>query len=400
MSVRKILFWIHLTIGSLAGMVILIMSVTGVLLMYQRQVTNWFDRDLRATSPRAGAVRLPMETMLAEILSRKGTTPSAITLRADPAAPAEVSYGRNQVFFVNPYTGSVLGEGSRRVRSFFRAAEDWHRWLGANGDHRAAARAVTGACNLGFLFLVITGPFLWIPRKWSWQSVRAVFMFRRGLSGRAQNFNWHNVIGIWCAAPLFLIVISGVVMSYPWANNLLYRVTGNDPPAQGTRQRRGAARRQAQHSGRDAAGGRSLAASNALWMRAAQQVPNWQSLTLRLPASRGAMIFTIDTGSGGRPDQRAQLTLNARTAELVRWEPFSSNNAGRRLRAWFRFLHTGEAGGIAGQTVAGIVTAGAAMLVWTGIFLAFRRLFSYRKCSKKQLSTGLPEQDYAVSTKG
>jgi uncharacterized iron-regulated membrane protein len=112
------------------------------------------------------------------------------------------------------------------------------------------------------------------------------------------------------------------------------------------------------------------------------------------------MIFTIDTGSGGRPDQRAQLTLNARTAELVRWEPFSSNNAGRRLRAWFRFLHTGEAGGIAGQTVAGIVTAGAAMLVWTGIFLAFRRLFSCRKRSKKQLSADLPEQDYAVSTKG
>jgi hypothetical protein len=72
MSFRKLVFWIHLAVGCLAGAIILIMSVTGVLLMYQRQVTNWFDRDLRAASPRAGSGRLPMETVLAGIYSQKG----------------------------------------------------------------------------------------------------------------------------------------------------------------------------------------------------------------------------------------------------------------------------------------------------------------------------------------
>ena len=223
--------------------------------------------------------------------------------------------------------------GSRGIRSFFRTVEDWHRWLGASNEHRAAARAVTGACNLGFLFLVVTGPFLWIPRKWPWQGVRAVLAFRSGLSGRAQDFNWHNVIGIRCAAPLFLIVLSGVVMSYPWATNLLYRVTGNEPPAQAARLRP-ASPHQAQRPVGQAAAEVSLAGFSALWRRAEQQVPGWQSLTLRLPASRGATTFTIDEGNGGRPDQRSQLTLNSQTAELVRWEPFSSNNAGRRLRSW------------------------------------------------------------------
>jgi uncharacterized iron-regulated membrane protein len=257
---------------------------------------------------------------------------------------------------------------------------------------------VTGACNSGFLFLVVTGPFLWIPRKWSWKSVRAVLAFRSGLSGRARDFNWHNVIGIWCAAPLFLIVLSGVVMSYPWANNLLYRVTGNEPPGQGTRQRPGVVPRQAQRQGGHAAAGLSLAGYDALWTRAEQQVPGWQSLTLRLPSSPGAMTFTIEKGNGCRPDQRSQLTLNSQTAEVVGWEPFSSNNTGRRLRSWFRFIHTGEAGGIAGQTVAGIATSGAAMLVWTGIFLAFRRLLrSYRKRAKEKMPANLPDKDYAMS---
>src|SRR6185437_5159486 len=400
MSFRKFLFWIHLVIGCAGGAVILVMSITGVLLRYQRQVTNWFDNDLRAAPPRERAARLPMETMLAGIYSQNGPKPSAIVLRSDPAAPVEVSYGGDRVLFVNSYTGSVLGEGSRSARSFFRTVEDWHRWLGAGNEHRAAARVVTGACNFGFLFLVITGPILWIPRKWSRQSIKAVAVFRGGLSGRARDFNWHNVIGIWCAAPLLLIVLSGVVMSYPWANNLVYRLTGNEPPARGARQRPEAESRRAQRHRDDVAAGPSFAGFNALWARAEQQVPGWQSLTLRLPASRGVMTFTIHKSSGGRPDQRSQLALNSRTAELIRWEPFSSYNAGRRLRSWFRFLHTGEAGGIAGQTVAGIASAGAAVLVWTGIWLAFRRLLAYRRRITGQLAASLSEKDYAMSGKG
>ncbi len=38
-----------------------------------------------------------------------------------------------------------------------------------------------------------------------------------------------------------------------------------------------------------------------------------------------------------------------------------------------RFAHTGEVLGIPGQTIAGLVTFGGAVLVWTGIALALRR---------------------------
>jgi uncharacterized iron-regulated membrane protein len=372
MSLRKAIFWIHLATGCVAGTVVLVMSVTGVLLTYERQITSWTDRGFRSTPPVAGASRLPIEAMMEKVTAQNGALPSAIALRSDPAAPAEVSFGREHVYLVDVYSGGVLGEGSQGVRSFFRNVENWHRWLGASNENRAVGRAVTGACNFGFLLLVVSGPFLWIPRRWSRQSIKAIALFRGGLTGRARDFNWHNVIGIWCAIPLFMIVLSGVVMSYPWANNLLYQFTGNEPPVPGNAQ--------GQRPGRGGEAEPSLAGFNLLWARAEQQVPGWRSLTLRLPApGRGPITFTIDTGNGGRPDQRTQLTLDRRTAGVVRWEPFSSYNAGRRLRSWFRFLHTGEAGGIAGQTVAGIATTGAAMLVWTGIWLAFRHLSRWRK---------------------
>jgi uncharacterized iron-regulated membrane protein len=39
--VRAVLFWLHLAAGVAAGGVILAMSVTGVVLAYQRQATEW-----------------------------------------------------------------------------------------------------------------------------------------------------------------------------------------------------------------------------------------------------------------------------------------------------------------------------------------------------------------------
>ena len=42
-SFRKVLFWCHLTVGVIGGFVILIMSVTGALLMYEKQITAWAD---------------------------------------------------------------------------------------------------------------------------------------------------------------------------------------------------------------------------------------------------------------------------------------------------------------------------------------------------------------------
>jgi uncharacterized iron-regulated membrane protein len=396
MSLRKILFWIHLTTGCLAGIVVLIMATTGVLLIYQRQITSWANRDFRSLPPATGAERLSIDKMLGAVKLQHSALPSMITIRSDPGAPAEVSFSREQVFLVDVYTGNVLGEGSRGTRSFFLKVENWHRWLGATNEYRAGGRAITGICNFGFLLLVLSGPILWIPRQWSWQKIRTVLLFRGNLSGRARDFNWHNVIGIWCAAPLFLIVLSGVVMSYPWANNLLYQLTGNEPPVQGNGQRaeispsqtKNPGHRDHEKGGNQAEGG--TGGFDSMFTRAQQQVPGWRSIALRLPPSgRGSMSFTIDTGNGGRPDQRAQLTLDPRTGEVIRWEPFSSYNAGRRLRSWFRFLHTGEAGGIAGQTVAGVASAGAMVLVWTGLWLAIRRLIRWRRRGQSALSPRL-----------
>ena len=69
-----------------------------------------------------------------------------------------------------------------------------------------------------------------------------------------------------------------------------------------------------------------------------------------------------------------QLWADPFTGRILREERWADLSPGRKARVWMRFLHTGEALGAGGQLVAGIASLGAAVLVWTGLALALRRL--------------------------
>ncbi len=372
-KLRKIIFWCHLPVGVIAGVVILIMCVTGVLLSYEKQIISWADtRGYRSAPPTPETQHLPVETLITKARESSSATPTAVTMKSDPSAPAEIAFGRETTIFVNPYTGAILGEGSKKTRNFFRVVTDWHRWLGAKGDNRNVARAITGASNLGFLFLVASGFYLWWPRSWNWKAVRNVTWFRRGLPSKARDFNWHNTIGFWSAVPLFIVVLSAVVISYTWAGNLVYRIVGETPPAPRANQ-------PASSSNANKENTPQIDNLNSAWARAEQQVSDWRSISMQLPTAASApLTFNIDRGNGGQPQKRAQFVLDRATNNVVRWEPFSTYTRGRQLRSILRFAHTGEVIGVAGQTIAMLVSAGGAVLVITGLALAFRRLFAWR----------------------
>jgi uncharacterized iron-regulated membrane protein len=381
MPFRKTIFWTHLCIGLAAGLVVGLMALTGVLLTYELQISNWANRGYWQAPPAADSQRLPVSQLLAAVAQDK-STPTGITFQNDPAAPAAVAFGRGRTVYVNPYTAAVLGEGSPRVRSFFRTVTDLHRWLALSGEWRTTGRAITGACNLAFLFLVISGFYLWWPRKWSVNALKSILLFQPRLRGKARDWNWHHVIGFWCWGPLLIIVASGVVISYPWAGNLLHRIAGETPPASPTGGRPQPAEAK---PGRMDPSIKMAGVDQAL--RVAQQhSEGWRSVSLMMPQSaESPLVFTLDHGTGRQPQKRSQLTLS-RGGDVIRWEPFASQSMGRRLRALARFGHTGEAAGILGQSIAGLASAGTLVLVWTGFALSWRRLIPTRRRAMTEIS--------------
>lgn len=367
---RSILFWTHLVAGISAALVILIMSVTGVALTYQRQMQYWADTRQYRTTPTPDATRLPVDDLVARVeaaLPEPGSAVTTVTYRAGGTLPVALAAG-GTTYYANPYTGALYGEPTgQRMRAFFSSMVSWHRWLAMSGEDRATGRAITGAANLLFLFIVVSGLYLWWPRTLSWTQFRNITWFRRGVPGKARDFNWHNVLGFWSAIPLALVVYSGVVISYPWASNGVYRLMGEAPPVASPR----APAAPAADSPNPPALALALEAAEA-------HVHDWNIITLRRPTTAGApVVTTIDRGDGGQPHLRGTLTVHPGSGAVESWAPFTDQTPGRQLRSILRFAHTGEAGGLTGQTIAGLVSAFAVVLVYTGLALSWRRLVAW-----------------------
>lgn len=365
---RKVLFWMHLVAGLFAAIVVGIMSFTGVLLTYEMQLQQWEAGGTVAVPASPETERLPLEALIAAGGSAHTEPPTTIAVSSDPSRAVTLSWGRESTVTINPYTAEVLPGAPTTIRDGLSKLRTWHRWLGQEGDSRAFGRSITGVCNMAFLFIVVSGLYLWFPRKWSWNNFKAIGLFRGGLAGKARDFNWHNVIGVWSMIPLFFIVFSGAVISYPWVSDLVYTAFGEEPPTRG-------------ESSAPAGDGEEpkpavvedfdLAAFIASADAAAV---DWRTVRINLPRTADEPVtVAVDRGSGRQPHLQSTLTLDGKTGKVLETNVFSDFTPGYRARRLLRFTHTGEVAGVFGQTLAGIFSAGAVVLAYTGVALAWRR---------------------------
>lgn len=425
MAFRKIIFWLHLIAGVVAGVVIFVMSATGVALAFEKEMVAWAERDVRrVTPPVAEAKPLGLDELLSMLREeRPGERPSTITLEADPTIAVAVSYGRTNAFYLNPYSGEIREQGAKKTREFMHVLIDLHRFLGGHDEkNRALGKAVTGACNVAFLFLAGSGLYLWWPRQCTKNILCAVGLMNFKLSGKARDFNWHNAVGLWCAPVLIVLTVTAMPISYRWAGDLIYKLTGNTPPPQGAGP--GGAAATTVEVPTPPPGSKPLGLE-AMFAVAQKEFPNWQQISYRTggrgggrPAERGSNVSVTNTNklavettnapaanpergerrSEGQRDGRGgsaqpvtlsiktqnqwplfsttQITLDPFTGNILQREGFGDQNLGRQVRSWTRFLHTGEALGMVGKAVAGLASAGALLLVWTGFALTWRRFFT------------------------
>ena len=257
------------------------------------------------------------------------------------------------------------------MNDFFHVIVDIHRWLGAEGENRAMGRAVTGAANLVFLFLVVSGIYLWLPKAWKWTFFKLNMLFRKSYpTSKARDFNWHHVLGFWALIPLFFIVISGVMISYPWAANLIYTAWGEEVPQRGA---------QTGNTSADQAPvdlNELTSLQSALEEVMAYSDKNWTRITLSVPSEPSAQTLSFQRNFGDRiiPQQRVSLTYDRVVGEISDVRTYADNSPAMKTRMFLRFAHTGERFGIIGSTIAGLSSLAACFLVYTGFALSFRRL--------------------------
>jgi len=387
---RKIVFWLHLSCGLLAGTVVFTMSLTGVLLMYERQINAWVLSS-HYVSAADNTQHLQLEQLLSiQQIAQPNQQATVMVITNHPGAPVSFLAGRRQVLNLNPYTGETMQIASPELDQFFNIVTGLHRWFNVQGENRALAREITGVSNVIFLFLLVSGLYLWLPVVWMWVLFKVRLFFKTSyLNSKTRDFHWHLIFGFWAALPLLVVVYTGTVISYPWAANLMYLAFGVEIPAsigapgnaavpgQGGNQ-------QGQQQPLKASGNVGevetavttyLSLDSLLAQVQIVTGTHWNRFNITLPTAQQLTVqVEVDLGNGAQAHKRQTLSLARDSGKVLGITGFSDINEAQRLRGIARFLHTGEVLGFWGQTIAGLASFAALFMVWTGFALSWRRL--------------------------
>ena len=357
---RRVLFWCHFVVGLAIGLIVVFLAITGSIMSFQDRVIAFAERRVQVR-PAREVPCISVEAGFEAIRALTGQTPATVQVFADGSRPSLMTLPRGETFLVDACGGYVLSPGSR-WRTFFEDDENLHRWLALSRGKHETLRACKNAAVVAFLFLVLSGLVLWIPRQWRTANLRAALMLRRGLKGKARLWGLHQVSGLWMALPLVIIIVTGLAMAYPWTMQAALRLVRSNESIL-----------EKSHAVRQPVG--SFAGIDALLQRAAVKDPHWKSILFALPEEREKNVaFTIDEGAGNRPSERGTLLLARRGGREVRWTPFLlMQSRAQRWRSEVKYLHTGEVFGLGGQIVVFSAAMAALVQVVTGFGMARKR---------------------------
>jgi len=378
-KLKKTIFWLHLYIGLTVGLVLLALSVSGTLLTYERQIVEAADHlPITTVQSKRSSLRVDQITAIAN-QSEAPLKTVEIKFLQEPGTPITVYMEGRHSLLMNPYTGEILRRGESVAAQVFDSITRFHRWFALTDEALDTGQMIIALSNLAFFLLIISGIYLWLPPLWRQSVLKTKLIFNfKTKSTRARYYNWHQVAGFWLLLPLMIISLTAMVFYYPWANNAVYAVYG-ESVEQHLHSAPGETQNPPALLEKVTVTQQSLL-EHAIKHASAQGVDDWYSLWMEIPeASTNTVEFYFDRSIGGQPTKAYELTLNSNNGSVVDWKSFSDKTPGDQARVYIRYLHTGEIYGLLGQTIAGIASLAACLLVFTGLMLAWRRLFTAKK---------------------
>jgi len=378
---RKFLFWSHLVVGLSIAIIVFIMSATGVLLTYEAQLVEWDDARHRVL-PQPDTQRLTTDQVL-NLVRKKHPNENHVYIQwINQEGRAIPVWAGSHRYLLSPYSGEIIQTGESWLVEFFHHVTELHRWLAFEGQQKAIAKAVTAYSNLLFIFLIITGAYLWLPRRIRWSSLKAHLFFKLKFNNlHAKHFNWHHVFGIWAIVPLFVITATATIFHFHWANDALYSAYGEEAP-QPRKKREYVELIDGKQSYQQLF---NIAKQHAI----DNDAGDWHSMWLEFGREKGTTRFYIDRSLANDYSVAYALFLDNNTAEVVKVKRNTDWPKGAQAWGVARFLHTGEYFGLVGQTIAGLASLAACFLVYTGFTLSWRRLVApyLRRDQKRTLLT-------------
>lgn len=210
-GLRKALFQVHLWAGLILAIYVLVMSVTGTILIYRRELSRVLTTQPPHIAIGSGPRMTSDEIKQAALRAHPGFDVARIFQPRRPDQPAEVWLERGHKKMqrlMNPYSGADLGNS---LDFGFRAV----LWLVDLHDNLLAGRTghvlngVGGAC---VTLLCLSGLVVWWPGIERWRRSLAIDWRARG---HRLNWSLHSALGFWSLLFILTWGVSGVYLGWP-----------------------------------------------------------------------------------------------------------------------------------------------------------------------------------------
>ena len=212
---RRALFQVHLWTGLAIGIYILVISVSGSMIVFRREMDRAFCPQIVMVKPSGPRLNDAQLIAAAKEVNPLGLARFAaqVEIRGPrvPGAAVEVWYtsGRGRIErLLDPYTGKDLGDAVACEPAFVSRLADLHDNLLAGH----IGRVVNGVGAVFAVLMCLTGAVLWWPGISRW---RHSMTLHRHVHWRRFIWELHGVLAFWTFALILMWAVSGVYFAFP-----------------------------------------------------------------------------------------------------------------------------------------------------------------------------------------
>jgi len=348
----------HLYLGIAGFLLIVVLGLTGAVLAFEDELTNWLSRDLTHVQS------TPQQALLGDILaSAQKLYPGYRVIAVDMPvtddravdlllAPLKASDAPRLRIFADPHTGQLRGECGSRC-STLATIQKLHTSLML----KRPWSFVVGYATALLLFMAASGIYLWWKRK--------IFQLHRRHGFWRFNFDVHHALGFYLLPLVIVIAVTGILLMFQWPKSLLLKL--NPPGKSEVRLDR--------PTSTVVAGARPLDIDSQV-RAAVVAMPGMRVLSIS-PALRPKDPLMIMMSSPEEKAERVHVVfVDQFSGKVLRvWEPDQNPGLGTRILSYTLRLHTGRIAGWFGQVVMCLVSLSIAALAASGILIWIRRAF-------------------------
>ena len=366
---------IHQWLGLFSGLLVFVIAITGAIYTFQEEILNLTEshrfvpiKNLPLLKPSQletiAKAKLPGKTLHSIEYKERGCAAIAIFYHYEPTYYYKM--------YLDPYAGEVLHIQNMDA-GFFQWILKGHMYLWLPPD---IGRIVVLISTLIFTFMIMTGLFLWLPKRMKGVVQRMTFQWKETTKWKRKNWDLHAIVGFYGLIFSLIFAITGLVWVFPNFADFYYKVIGGQKSLQYTDA----------VSERETKDSRLINPMDSLFEQHKNTIFDYKSFEIHPPETDSSSVLLVTNPCSGtywKSDYIFYNQYNLAELEVGHiWDRFAKAGVADKILRLNYDVHVGAALGLPGKIIAFIASLLIASLPITGFLIFYGKKIRKKAANK------------------